>query len=235
MKSDNQQTELPPLIDLPVYRDTYLSQERTDELCRLLWAQCPDQIRVIANNIKHDPIVRGDTPKMMGKLCSLLRKKEAAGEVDPISLTAMVDLMHEVDRRIHIALGVPEIKAVNNPIAQTPYGPFPPLMDLPVEVVASTGKPRHGVTQEQADRLTRELYETLKASDPEVIFAAVEWMRMGLVSGEPTWKLLGAAQNIAKTGEGMRGDNVQIELMRRLLRMNATPPKQENDNQLTRD
>lgn len=235
MTNESQPTELPPLIDLPVYRDTYLSQERTDELCRLVWEHCPDQLRVIASEIKCNALDRGYIPKMMGKLGSFLRKEEAAGNIEPISLTAMVDLMHEIDRRLHKALGVPEIEVVKYPIAPTPHGPFPSLIDTPVLLLPSTGTPLFGVTQEQADRLTRELYEKLKAEDPEVIFAAVEWVRMGMMAGEPTWKMFAAAYNVPKTGDTMSGGDVKMELLRRLLNMNKAPPAQENDNQPTRD
>jgi hypothetical protein len=235
MTNEEQKAELPPLIDLPVYRDTYLSQERTDELCRYVWALYPDSVRVIAGEIARNALERGKIPKAMDNLSCYLREDEAAGKIGQISLTAMVDLMHEIDRRIHKALGHAEIEVVKYPIAPTPYGPFPPLIDLPVHVLPSTGQPFHGVTQEKADRLTHELYEKLKKEDPEVIFASVELMRMGLVSGEPTWKLFGAAQEIAKTGEGLGAVEIRSELMRRLLKMNVTPPAQENENHLTRD
>lgn len=235
MTNDNQQTELPPLIDLPVYRETYLSQERTDELCRYVWEHYPDSVRVIAGEIERNALERGKAPKMMDNLSCYLREDEAAGKIAPLSLTAMVDLMHEIDRRLHKALGRPEIEVVQYPIAPTPRGPFPPLIDLPVYIIPSLGTPRNGVTQQQADKLTHELYEALKANDPEVIFASVELMRMGLVSGEPTWKLLHAAQKIAKTGDGMRSGDIKTELIRRLFKMNETPPVQENENHLTRD
>lgn len=235
MTSDNQQTELPPLIDLPVYRDTYLSQERTDELCRYVWEHYPDSVRVIAGEIKRNALERGKIPETMDNVSCYLREDEAAGKITQISMTAMVDLMHEIDRRIHRALGFPEIEVVKYPIAPTPHGPFPPLINLPVHVLPSTGEPFHGVTQEQADRLTRELYEKLKQAQPEVIFASVELMRMGLVRGEPNWRMLRVANEVAKTGDGMRSGNIETELMRRLLKMNATPPAQENENQPTRD
>lgn len=235
MTNDNRETELPPLIDLPVYRDTYLSQERTDELCRYVWEHYPDPVRVIAGEIARNALDRGKAPKMMDNLSFYLREDEAAGKIAPLSLTAMVDLMHEIDRRLHKALGHPEIEVVKYPIAPTPYGPFPPLIDLPVYTLPSTGKPHHGVTQQQADKLTHELYETLKANDPEVIFACVEHMRMGMIAGEPTWKLFNAAQKIAKTGDGMRSGDIKTELIRRLFKMNETPPAQENENHLTRD
>jgi len=234
MTNDSQSHELPPLIDLPVYRDTYLSQERTDELCRYVWEHYPDPVRVIAGEIARNALERGKIPKTMDNLSCYLREDEAAGKIGSISLTAMVDLMHEIDRRIHRALGVPEIEVVKYPIAPTPQGPFPSLIDIPV-LTLKTGQSRHGVTQEQADRLTRVLYEKLKAEQPEVIFASVELVRMGMISGEPTWKMFHAAQNVVAAEDGMFSGDVRLELMRRLFKMIAEAPAQENENQLTRD
>ncbi len=215
--------ELPPLIELPVYRETYLSQERTDELCRYVWTHYPKHIWRITEDTRNDELERGEIPNVMRSLSGAVRNDGNAGTIEPTSMTARVDLMHEIDRRIHRALGLPEIAVIKYPIASSPAGPFPPLIDIPILRTAS-GLVRCGMTQERADRLTRVLYEKLKEENPEVIFASVELMRMGLLNGEPTWVMSVVADKVAIHEEGIFGSDVKLELLRRLLKMVAAPP-----------
>lgn len=172
MTNQSQETELPSLIDLPVYRDTYLSQERTDELCRLLWQQRPDLIRALVAREEVVPQDRTMFARVTSRITEYFREEEKAGRIDAISLTGMVDLIYEIDRRVRKSLGLPAIPVRWKPIAPGPDGPFPPWPDKPIHRV--NGRAHVGMTQEKADRLTPQIYAALIKESPEAIFAQAE-------------------------------------------------------------
>lgn len=200
---------LPPLIDLPVYRDTYLSQERTDELCHYVWENYPDYIRDLVNVAERVPIYRTKFAKINDNLSCRLRDDEKAGKIRQISLIGMVDLIFEIDRRIRKALDLPEIEVLWKPIAPGPEGPFPPLIDLPLD------SPLSKIPQEKADGLIWELYATLIRENPEAIFAQVEMTRRHLWSGEPSWIIFGTAKKISAAEDEVNSSDVSGELRRR--------------------
>lgn len=173
MTNQSQETELPPLIDLPVYRDTYLSQERTDELCRLLWQQRPDLIRALVAREEVVPQDRTMFARVTSRITEYFREEEKAGRIDAISLTGMVDLIYEIDRRVRKSLGLPAIPVRWKPIAPGPDGPFPPWPDKPIHR-SPKGIAAKGLTQEKADRLTPLIYDALIKEMPEAMFAQTE-------------------------------------------------------------
>jgi hypothetical protein len=183
MRNDNHQTELPPLIDLPVYRGTYMSQQRTDELCRLLWQQRPDLIRALVEREEVVPQDRTMFARVTSRITEYFREEEKAGRIEAISLTSMVDLIYEIDRRVRQSLGLPAIPVRWKPIAPGPDGPFPPWPDKPI-YSSPEGNTFQGLTQEKADRLTPQIYAALIKECPEAIFAQVENERRHLRSCE---------------------------------------------------
>lgn len=214
MTNESPETELPPLIDLPVYRDTYLSQERTDELCRLLWAQRPDLIRALVEREEVVPQDRTMFARVTKRIIHFFREEEKDGRIEPITMTGMVDLIYEVDRRVRHTLGLPAIPVRWRPIAPGPLGPFPPLPDKPIRLYGE--KPKAGMTQEKADRLTQELYRRLIDEMPEVIFSLVENERRHLRSGEGSWMTFNISRKCVPPGSGVSPNDVEQELMERL-------------------
>lgn len=196
MSSNEQETGLPTLIELPVYRDTYLSQERTDELCRLLWSERPDLIVALVSVEKIGAQDRTKFAKTNTLVSEFLRDEEKAGRVEPISLTGMVDLLYEINRRVRKILGLNDIPVYGKPIAPGPEGPFPLLIHKPILNI--NGKPHEGMTQEIADRLAQKIYDIMVREHPEALYAYIEMWRRCLRSGEPSWEISNVARNVTK-------------------------------------
>lgn len=163
--------ELPELVDLPVYRDDYISQKRVDELCRLIWELKPVFIRELVFEEKLPfPNNRNSIfSRKMGRVIHFLRDEEKAGNIEPISMIGMVDLTYEITRRIRHVMGLEDIEPAGKPIAQGPKGPFPELIALPI-YRNPRGEPQPTVTQEKADKFCAETYDVLIKNHPEVVF-----------------------------------------------------------------
>jgi len=164
--------ELPELIDLPVYREDYISQERVDELCKLAWKEQPYEIkRMVFHERDHEgPFDReSGYYKGMAIIIDFIREEEKAGRIEPISMIAMVDLTYEISRRIRLATGYEDYKPYGIPIADGPEGPFPSIGQFdnwlsgqrdkePIEVGADGEK----------------IYNQLCREHPEVMFSYAE-------------------------------------------------------------
>jgi hypothetical protein len=212
--------KIPDLIDLPVYRDAYLSQERTDALCSRIWEERPDLVeRFVQNARRFDFPLDRDAyfTKPNAAVISYLREKEKAGEVEPISITAMVDFMYELDHRIRKIVGKPKIEIIGDPIAQGPDGPFlPELVTMPI-YRDKEGKPQKGMTQEIADRLCPQIYAHFLENNPEVIFAYRELDRRQFRSGEPSWVVFSFVRDFVKSlDEEVDFLDLKTEFRRRL-------------------
>lgn len=196
MRNENQQTELPPLIDLPVYRGTYMSQERTDELCRILWTKHPDLIATLFQIEKAGTEDRTKFAKTNTFVVEFLRNEEKAGHVEPISMIGMVDLLYELNRRVRKALGLNDVPVYGKAISPDPAGPFPPLVHKPILEI--NGKSHRGMTQETADRLAQNLYDIMAREHPEALYAYIEMWRRCLRSGEADWVIAQVARDITE-------------------------------------
>lgn len=215
MTNDTQETELPPLIDLPVYRDTYLSQARTDELCRLLWEQRPDLIRALVEREEVVPQDRTMFRRVTSRITNYFREEEKAGRIESVSLTGMVDLIYEIDRRVRQSLGLPAIPVRWKPIAPGPDGPFPPWPDKPI-YRSPKGSTFKGLTQEKADRLTPQIYAALVKESPEAIYANVENERRHLRSCEATGIISSFASRIVSPEDEVPSVFILAEFRERL-------------------
>lgn len=215
MTNDNQKNELPPLIDLPVYRDTYLSQERTDELCRLLWEQRPDLIRALVAEEEVVPKDRTMFARVTSRITNYFRDEERAGRIDAISLTGMVDLIYEIDRRVRKSLGLPAIPVRWKPVAPGPDGPFPPWPDKAI-YRTPTGNTGKGLTQEKADRLTPLIYDALITERPEALFAQAENERRHLRTCEASGIISRFTSRIVSPEDEVSSSFIFSEFMERL-------------------
>jgi len=187
--------ELPELVDLPVYREDYISQERVDELCRLVWQEKPDYIKQLVYQEKL-PFPNNRSSKFDEKIENIvyfLRDEENAGNVEAISLIGMVDLTYEIDRRIRHSLDLKDLKPIGKPIAPGPEGPFPEIGDLrfhifknekPEEWILLSTKPK---SEPEISPERNVIYQKLCKEHPEVVFSYGESIRLYFRTSEAYW------------------------------------------------
>lgn len=212
------ETNCPKLVDLPVYRSTYLDQQRVNELCALLWKERPDLVAGIAESTGSELADRDvDTfADINMHVIAFFQEKIQSKNTDPISMTGMVDLIFEIDRRIRKALGFTEIQIIGNSIADSPLGPYPSVVSVPVRTSPENIAPFRGLTHEKLDRLTQQAYNLLISENPEVIFAFVELLRRHLRRGVPDIHILDACKRVAAKEEGVSGSDIKLGFGHRL-------------------
>jgi len=164
--------ELPELIDLPVYREDYISQERVDELCKLVWKERQYDIKtMVFHERDHEgPFDRNcDYFYALKEITNHLREEEKTGRIEPISMIAMVNLNYEISRRVRLATGYEDYKPYGKPIADGPQGPFPPIGQLDNWL---NGRRDEDPAKISPDR--EAVYNKLCKEHPEVVFANAE-------------------------------------------------------------
>lgn len=175
------QCELPPLIELQVYQETYCDQQMTDTILQFLWETKPDLIAEIAG-LEERFWSHGHDAAYMEK-CGLISEyltEEARHKVAlPDSRLGMLDLYYEMSRRIRKAKGLVEIPVLGKSFAPRPEGPFPALIDKPIYRTES-GKTYPGLTQEIADRMCQAVYD----NHPSIMYEYAEQYRRMLIVGE---------------------------------------------------
>ncbi len=178
--------ELPELIDLPVYREDYISQKRVDELCKLVWDEKQDLLKELATAARGNFKENSGTvlARRIGKIIAFLREEESAEKIDPISMIGMVDFTFELLRRVCLGQGLEDVEPRGVQISETVKGPFPPVGELRNHIWGETDKEPKKYTPEK-EALFYKLYD----ENPEVIFAATELERRWLRFGEPQWFL----------------------------------------------
>lgn len=178
----------PKLLHIPVYREDYISQERVDALCELLWTEKQEQIIDLVDIEKNKSFPdssRGSPfPELMDDIASYLHDLEDQGKIDKISMIAMIDLSYEITCRIRHMLSLENIPPQGKPIAESPEEPFPVLIDLPVDNTL------RGVTQELADEFSHKMYDLLNNEHPMVLYSFCEAERRYLFSNKPYWTLI---------------------------------------------
>lgn len=213
-----------PLPKLSVIRGAYCSQEMTDRLVKYLQDSRPDLVHQLIEDEKNPFPDNRDSifGKTLSKIENFLRNEEKEHRILTLSLTGMVDFIYELDRRVRKSLGLGDIPAVGKPIALGPEGPFPSLIDKPI-TITKQGKPPKGLTQEVADRATKEIYE----NNPEVIFAYCEHMRRLLRKGEPSAILANLFRTAVSDDDDVFSGYVAGELIGRLRVMCEIPGYEE--------
>lgn len=165
-------SQLPELMDLPVYRDTYCDQKTTDKALRHLCSARPDLVQELAEQeMRSFPDGRDELyGKKCGSIIHYFRQDAPQNELLDISRLGMLDLLYELSRRLRRALGLPEIPVLGEPLADAPDGVFPPLLSKKVWVSKEGKMP---VSQEFTDRVLGEFYERY----PAVVFEMSEQQR----------------------------------------------------------
>jgi hypothetical protein len=175
----------PELIDLPVYRDKFISQQRVDELYKLFWNADSDiTIRDLAEehlmdrrfNISyHDHI-----ESVFDRITKFFREKEKGGEIEPLSYIAMVDLLYEIDRRVRISSSMDDFMPQGHPDVPTPDSDRPAMDSSYYEVFKNiepyknSGRFKSGPTE---GAKKHKVWGKLLKEHPEVIFASIEASR----------------------------------------------------------
>lgn len=147
---------LPPLVELPVYRGIYCSQEMTDKILRHLWEKKPELVRgLVSEEMRPLPDGHDD---MHGKACERIivyLREKASEDIDiPPSRLGMLDLLYELSRRLRKGLGLAEVPVFGKPLASGPEGPFPVLIEQPIQLPKNK-KLEIQITQELADEVLR--------------------------------------------------------------------------------
>ena len=186
-----EETEIPEIIDLPVYREDYISQEQVDKACRLLWKEEPYSVQAL---IDEEVVTHRNNPtqwlgmsRMLGRLGYFFREKEESGELNKLSYTSVVDLIYETERRVRIAIGLDDFKPIGQPIAPTPHGPFPENIGRYFESL-DNDKPNYSESKDKTKRKMPPertiIYHKLAKEYPEVLFAYTEAIRRYQAGGE---------------------------------------------------
>jgi len=192
-----EKTEMPELIDLPVYREDYISQEQVDKACMLLWKDAPYYVQDL---VDEERTSRRDNPtqihgmmRLLGRLGCFFREKEESGELNKLSYTSVVDLIYETERRVRIAIGLDDFKPIGYPIAPTPEGPFPENGDTYYHVLKDEEHykefPSYKTAPADLPPERHIIYQKLCKEYPEIVFARAEAIRRYQNGGEITWFL----------------------------------------------
>lgn len=175
------QEELPPLVELPVYRDTYCSQEMTDDLLQHLWLHKKDLILELCYQEKRGVPEGRDAlyGKRYGDVIDYFRQDAAKDLMVPDTRLGMLDLLYELSCRIRSALSLQDVAVIGKPlISEEDYESFPELISIPLE--QSKKASDYGITQSLVDEVLSKSY----AKDPVVFYEYSEQMRRLMKSYE---------------------------------------------------
>jgi hypothetical protein len=144
---------LQPLPELSVVRDTYCSQATVDKIAHYFQAQRQDLLIQVLEEERLQRIAAHY--EAYGKIVNYL-KNDASNEIEvPQTDLGMIDLIYELSRRIRVAYELPDIMVTGKPLAPSPDGPFPPLVDLEMDFINE----KRGATQRMVDTVLNILYQ----------------------------------------------------------------------------
>jgi hypothetical protein len=111
--TENAIPDVPALIDLPVHREDYLSQQRVDELCKMLWKKEPWCIVKLASAeddkghlFRFDEFVAYKLWPSLRAIKQFFNAQAEQGEFEKLSDLQMCDIIYEVERRVRIVTGI---------------------------------------------------------------------------------------------------------------------------------
>lgn len=119
--------KLKPLPKLPVIRDEYCSQEMADNIIDYLVNQFPKRIeKIIEDELpSRTGIHYGAYSDAIGCVTEAIEK----GLFPNLTKLGYIDLAYELSRRVRKACNLPSIPILGHPLADTPNGPFPKLIE----------------------------------------------------------------------------------------------------------
>jgi hypothetical protein len=186
--------KLPEIIDLPLYRDTYISRQQVNDFCTLLWCNKPLTVEYLVNLISSsptgeealgNPVGRRTLNEKLGEVSYFFEKEAEKGNIEPISYIAMVDLIYEIERRIRKALGLADFVPFGEQIAPSPEVPIPqgfPLYNIIKNDPTLMNCPK--ILEDFKGKIPKEyppnrdkLYQRLFKEHPDIGFALSEGIR----------------------------------------------------------
>lgn len=177
---------LPKLVELPVYRDAYCSQEVTDQALSYLWSNRPDLVCAQA------VLERGNFDNVyVLELASIVEffRNEASKHIEiPNTRLGMLDLLFEMSRRLRLVLDIPAWDVRGKSLAESENGPMPDLPSLPIETLKGRDD-YFGLTQEIADRIITDVYRAA----PDLFFEKAECLRRGSIW---PWDIINALKEV---------------------------------------
>ncbi len=209
--------ELPALIDLPVYQETYCDQRLTDHLCRYVWQNKPEFVRSLA---EQEMLPFPDNrDAMLGRACErieyYLKDEAKEGRAPELSMLGMIDLIYEIDRRVRKGLGLFNIPVVGTALAASPEGPFPELIKS--DVLYSAKIP----PKAKQNCIDEYIFDFYKKNTP-LCYAYCEASRRLLRGGDVSQKLGSLTQKNVDEKK-VNSSEVLLELRRRLHEMCNLP------------
>jgi hypothetical protein len=158
------------LPELPVLRDSYCSQETVDRIVRWIHDNHPDRLMQL---LREESGIRQATYYIAIKNIWAILKKEHLQEIEAMTPhLGAVDLLYEISRRLRNAYGLSDIPPRGKPLAPSPNGPFPPMLNAKV----SPHNEKRGAAQEIVDVVLADFYD----QRPDLWFAAGEGMQRNL-------------------------------------------------------
>jgi hypothetical protein len=161
---------LPELVDLPVVRATYCSQEMTDSALRFLWQTEPDLVRALGQQERG-----GYDATYIMQLTEIVDffKNVASKSIQiPDTRLGMLDLVFELSRRLRVALGYKPPLPSGTSLKASLDSKLPDIPALPIDI---SGISSTKVTQEMVDRLISAVIN----ERPDLIYEFSENLRRG--------------------------------------------------------
>lgn len=172
---------LPPLPELKILRTTYCSQDMADNAIKFIQWKNPDllnQMSVLEKTPRNHNFFQA-----VEKIVLFLKESDEGQLEIPSSILGMLDLMHELSRRIRKAHDLPEIELRGCSLIERLGVSLPPMPNTKLQ----DSSIQSGLTQEDADKVLQYMYK----SKPELFFYLAEEMRhqMALAETEGTFRL----------------------------------------------
>lgn len=169
------------LVTLDVVRDVYCDKEVVERALGHICGQGEDLLGELVE-IEKRPYPECRSPVAFNRCCYKISEflRDSVSEdvgISPARL-ALLDCMYEITRSVRSTLELVRIPVVGQPLAESPEGPFPALIDKPVER-DENGQPRW-VSQELADKFCALAYET----HPEILYEVCEGRRRQVTTHE---------------------------------------------------
>lgn len=164
--------DAPELPKLPVYQEIYCSQGITDALCDYVMEHAPwDTVlwQIYAEDEPDDP-----APYLRNEPIARIRDyiiNNVSNTIEvPDSDLGILDFGYEFRRRVRVSQGWMDISVEGKPLAPTPDGPYPDMIDLPIRDQSQRKWP---VTQALVDLVIRDAYTT----QPSLFYLLGEYKR----------------------------------------------------------
>ena len=155
-ESPDAQPALLPLPELPMRRETYCSQKMADYAIGVLWKKSAETLREM---IGEESSARYyEYRNACWGVIEFLRYTGLYEGPLPDGHLGMLDLMCELSRRIRMAYAMTELLPAGKPLADGPYGSFPPLMRLETRDAVQSASGGN-ITQHIADQALLFSYE----------------------------------------------------------------------------